>query len=467
MIRSEGDELAELADRIADGLRGLAPPGWQRLEASFALTVVAESALFVADDGNEPVRCQVSDAVWAFVRRHREVSAEFQSGPWWRMVVRADVEGAEVVADHGAEPFPGEQLFAPQAYLADLERYPRARLPVWLAAYIGRGESQSRPPRAASDGLRADMSAGVRAVPVLGELPDMEVLWARWAVLASAFVAVGSELGPRIGPSVGIFQSAGHSGSTLTRLPGGRAVLSGGVWNAPVLDAAYNQGGEMPKLFAGAPDWVADPVLDPRVTTGMLSFCYWWEAGQWYRGESAPMRECAAALPAVWTADTVARVVAGVLDGPSPDAAELLVSAAEAAAVTREAIVQVVGDTTGVDVDGALFQFVLADLVAGDVVGTGEAEALNLVREYIRGRGHDVTGYPLSTLRAERISVGWMVRSPVPDSEMALDRAVFYVADDGAVERSSSSVPLSAFVVDFERRFRLRVGGRVLPGCGI
>ncbi|WP_245925224.1 hypothetical protein [Nocardia nova] len=461
MSGSGGEDLADVVDRIAAGLRELAPPGWQRLEASFALTVVTESALFVVDDGHGPVRCQVSDEVWASVRRHRQVSAELESEPWWRMVVRADAEDVEVVVDHGAEPFPGEQLFAPQAYLADLERYPRGRLPVWLAAYIGRGESQSRPPRAAWDGMRADRSAGVRAVPVTGELPDLRTLWARWAVLASAFVAAGSERGPRIGPSVGVFESAGHSGSTLTLLPGDRAVLSGGVWEAPALDLAYNGGGAMPNVFAGAPDWVADPVLDPRVMTGMLSFCYWWEKGRWYRGGSAPMSECAAALPAVWTADTVARVVADVVEQSSPDAAELLVSAAQAAAVTREAIVQAVGDETEVDVAGALFQFALADLTAGAVAGISEAEALKLVRDHIRERGYDTADYPPSSLRADRISVGWMVRSPVPDNDIALDRAVFYVADDGAVERSSSSVPLSVFVTDFERRFRLRVGDRM------
>ncbi|WP_245925732.1 hypothetical protein [Nocardia nova] len=461
MSGSGGEDLADVVDRITAGLRELAPPGWQRLEASFALTVVTESALFVVDDGHGPVRCQVSDEVWASVRRHRQVSAELESEPWWRMVVRADAEDVEVVVDHGAEPFPGEQLFAPQAYLADLERYPRGRLPVWLAAYIGRGESQSRPPRAAWDGMRADRSAGVRAVSVTGELPDLRTLWARWAVLASAFVAAGSERGPRIGPSVGVFESAGHSGSTLTLLPGDRAVLSGGVWEAPALDLAYNGGGAMPNVFAGAPDWVADPVLDPRVMTGMLSFCYWWEKGRWYRGGSAPMSECAAAMPAVWTADTVARVVADVVEQSSPDAAELLVSAAQAAAVTREAIVQAVGDETEVDVAGALFQFALADLTAGEVAGISEAEALKLVRDHIRERGYDTADYPPSSLRADRISVGWMVRSPVPDNDIALDRAVFYVADDGAVERSSSSVPLSVFVTDFERRFRLRVGDRM------
>lgn len=462
MTQGGDEDLAGLADRIADGLRAVAPPGWRRLEAWFAMTVVAESALLVVDDGFRSFRCPVPDAVWDAVRRHRQVSAGADGGPWWRLLVRVDADGVEAAADHGAVPFPGEQLFAPEAYLADLERYPRDRLPVWLAAYLGRGERRTRSPRAAADAMRADQRAGVRAVAVDNELPELAVLWARWAVLAAAFVAVGSVQGPRIGPSVAIFEGAGRSGSTLTLLPGDRAVLSGGVWDAAVLDAAYNAGAAMPELFAGAPDWVADPVLNPRAATGLLSFCYWWDAGQWYRGESGPIPECAPALPAVWTVGTVAGVVGDLLDDRSggTHAAELLVSAAQVGAVTREAIVQVFGDRAGTDIDGAMFQFVLADLDANHAAGIGAADALDLVRDHIRRQGYDTTGYPLSMLRADRISVGWVVRSPVPDGEIALDRAVFYVADDGVVERSTTSVPLSVFVTGFERRFRLRGSGR-------
>jgi hypothetical protein len=295
------------------------------------------------------------------------------------------------------------------------------------------------------------------------ELPDLAVLWARWAVLSAAFVAVGSRRGPRVGPSVGLFESAGRSGSTLTLLPGDRAVLSGGVWDAPVLDAVYNAGAAMPKFFAGAPDWVTDPVLNSRVGTGLLSFCYWWEEGLWYRGESAPMAECAPALPAVWTAGTVAGVIDSLLDdrsGETSAAAELLVSAAQTGTVTRAAIVDVFGYGDQVDIDGALFQFVVADLIGHDADRIGEADALDLVRDHIRDRGYDTTGYSLSTLRADRIGTGWMVRSPVAAGEIALDRAVFYIADDGVVERSTSSVPLSVFVSDFERRYRWRRGGR-------
>ncbi len=427
------------------------------MEAWFAMTVVAESALMTVDDGTRSIRCQVPEPVWDAVRRHRRMSALSDEGPWWRLSVRVHGADSTVVADRGEEPFPGEQLFAPDAYLADLEAHPRERLPVWLAAYLGRGEPQSRPPRHAAERMRADERAGVRATVVDDELPDLPVLWARWAALSAAFVAVGSVRGPRVAPAVGLFESSAHSGSTLALLPGDRAVLSGGVWNAPALDAAYNTDAAMPDLFAGAPDWVADPVLNPRVSTGLLSFCYWWDAGQWFRGESAPMAECAPAVPAVWTADTVADVIGRLTTDRSSAAraAEQLVAAAQFGTVTPEAIAKVFGDD-GADIDGALFQFMVAGLSSAQTGRISEAKAIELVRDHILRRRYDTTDYPLSSLRAERIDVGWLVRAPVSGSDITLDRAVFYVADDGVVERSASSVPLSVFVAGFERRFRLR-----------
>lgn len=462
MARPEGDDGTGPADRVVRGLRECAPSGWQRLEASFAITVVAESALLIAHDGARSVRFTVSDVVWDAVRRHRRASADLAAGPWWRLIVRIDAGKVEIIDDRGAEPFPSEQLFAPDAYLADLESFPRDQLPVWLAAYLGWGTSQTSPPRHAAERMRADQRAGMHSVVVHNELPDLVALWARWAVLSAAFVAVGSPWGPRVFPSTGMFESAGHSGSTLTILPGDRAVFSGGVWNAPALDAAYNRGAEMPRFFAGAPAWVADPVLNPRVATGLLSFCYWWEHGRWYRGESAPMSECAPAVPAVWTADTVVEVIASLIDDRSNaliEAAHRMVSEARSGTVTRATITNVFGSDEQIDIDGAMFQFMIAGLVADRTGTIPEVEALDLVRGHIREHGYDTTGYPVATLRADRIPVGWVVHSPVPAGEIALDRTVFYVADDGVVERSTSSVRRSEFMADFEQRFRLRRNG--------
>ncbi len=461
-MRSVGSaevDAAELIEEIAQALRAAAPAGWRRLDASFAVTVVCEAASLVVDDGTRAARYQVPDAVWGAVRRHREVSARSGDGPWWRLLVQVDAAGVEAVCDRGEEPFPGKQLFTPEAYLADVEAHPRSRLPVWLAAYIRREDALSRPPRRAADDARADRVAGVRAVPVADELPGLTELWARWAVLSAAFVAAGSKRGPRVCPSVGVFEGAGRSGSTLALLPGGRAVLSGGVWNAPVLDAIYNDGAVAPRFFAGAPSWVADPVLNARVATGSLSFCYWWEAGRWYRGESAPMSECAPAMPAVWTAETVVGVVTDVMNaarGAAPGAIELLVSAAQTGVVTREMIRTVFGDSDELDLDAAFFQFVVAGLAAVDTGFLPEADAVALVRDHIRREGFDTAGFSLSTLTADRLSVGWMVHSPVRDDEFALDRAVFYVADDGVVEQSTESVSTSEYSLAFEQRFWLR-----------
>lgn len=77
-------------------------------------------------------------------------------------------------------------------------------------------------------------------------MPALPLLLARWAVLSAAFVAVGSPWGPRVLPAPGLFKGAERSGSSLRIVPGDRAVLSGGVWNDPVLDAVYNPGAPMP-----------------------------------------------------------------------------------------------------------------------------------------------------------------------------------------------------------------------------
>ncbi|MEU4312191.1 hypothetical protein [Nocardia sp. NPDC024068] len=498
-----------MVDEIARGLPAFAPAGWRRLEAWFAMTVVCESAVLLADTSAGPVRCAVPETVWDAVRRHRAVSAESGDGPWWRLLVRLDGEDVETHRDDGAEPFPGEQLFAPEAYLADLERYPRQRLPVWLAAYLRRGTGPARTPERAAAAVETDRGAGVRAATVDGELPDLTVLWARWAVLSAAFVAAGLELGPRVGPAVGVFEGAGRSGSTLILLPRDRAVLSGGVWEAPMLDAVYNSGAEMPNLFAGAPRWVADPVLNPRAATGLLTFCYWWQDGRWQHGESDPVPQCAPAIPAVWTVEAVAGIIGSVVGagaGAGTAGAEELVLAGQARSVTRAVVERAFGSADRVDLDGALFQFTVAGLEAAGGNGNTRTEpeapaaedvrdngviraeatirhgaegagpgkeraaaeaggaaisavtAIDSVRQHIRRQGHDTTGYPLSTLRAERIGMVWVVRSPAPDGDIALDRAVFYVAPDAVVERSTSSVPWAVFASQVEERFRRRAG---------
>jgi hypothetical protein len=439
------EQARRLVHRIARDLAAIAPKGWRRMDASFALTVVTDAAHVVFGDDQERIlRVQPPRSAVDLVREHRQLSAQLGDGPWWRMVLTlADSGEIEVIFDYGDEPFPDDQLFAAQAYAADLRAFPRRRLPVWLAAYVGHDGRQSRTPQRAAAQARADREAGTTGVMSENEFPEFPAMWARWAVVAAAFVAVGSDVGPRILPALGYFEGAKRSGSTLYALPGGRAVLSGGVWNAPELDAAYNDGAALPRLYEGAPAWVANPVLNPRAAGGLLSFCYWWEGGAWYRGESPTADRLAPAVPGVWTADTVTDIVVGLLNPQDPDerraAVATLVSAAEVGVVTRDTLADVFGDADVFDVDGAFYQLTLAGVALVLPEPMAEAEAVDRVRRYLLEREYDTSRFPPDQLRAHRISVGWMVTVPTAPGDIAVGRALFYVADDGVLEQSSSS----------------------------
>ncbi|MEU7632000.1 hypothetical protein AB0C34_18720 [Nocardia sp. NPDC049220] len=458
------ERAKELGHQIARELAASGPQGWARLNAVFALTTVAEVAqVFFSDDQERSVRIQPTAGVLELVRQQRQLSAQLTAGPWWRFVLTLSNAGEmEVDYDYGDEPFPDDQLFAPEIYRADLEAYPRDSLPVWLAAYVGHGGRQSRPAREAVAQARADREAGVRAVLSEGDFPAFPVMWSRWAVLAAAFVAVGSQWGPRILPALGWFEGVKRGGSTLYVLPGGRGVLSGGVWDAPELDATYNGGEPMPTLYAGAPEWVANPVLNSRAANGLLSFCYWWEGGNWYRGESSTADQLSDAVPGIWTTDTVVQVVSKLVAEQPTDrqrqAATALVSAAELGVVTRGILADVFGDIESFDVDSAFYQLVMAGVAVTLPEPMPAEAAISLVRQYILDQGMDTGGYPLEELRAERTTVGWMVFVPTRPGEISIGRAIFYIADDGVLEQSSSSVAPSVYITEFEQRFRQRHG---------
>lgn len=90
-----------------------------------------------------------------------------------------------------------------------------------------------------------------------------------------------------------------------------------------------------------------------------------------------------------------------------------------------------------------------------------EQEAITLVRRHILREGYDTTGYPLSRLVADRFSVGWMVFVPTRPGELAIDRSLFYVGDDGELEHATSAIAPSRYIAEFEQRFldRHRVTG--------
>ncbi|MFI2478087.1 hypothetical protein [Nocardia xishanensis] len=362
------EQAPDPADQLADALAAAGPDGWRRFEAVFALTVIGGVAFVVyADETDRPFRVDPAPAVLELAKKLREDSAGHGDGPWWRMIVRGDLGGdREIEYDYGHEPFPEDQLLVPEAYLIDLEAHPRDRVPVWLAAYVFHNDRQSRSPKVAAAGTITDRAAGRTAIPAPGEFPALPLMVARWAVIAAAFVAVGSERGPRIMPALGIFEGAARSGSTLHVLPGGRAVLSGGVWDASELDAAYNRRAPFPEVYAGAPEWVTDQVLNSRARRGLLSFCYWWDNDRWYRGDSPTADQVSSAVPGVWSASDVVDVLcAAAISDPLPRhrvAAADLVAAAEAGTVTR-GIVAAFFDDPAHDLAGALCELSMAGLV--------------------------------------------------------------------------------------------------------
>ncbi|WP_280508080.1 hypothetical protein [Nocardia flavorosea] len=447
-----------LMHQVARKLAADGPAGWQRLDAVFAATVVASTGTALYTDENQQLvaRTTPSPEVMTLVRDHRRLSSGFGDGPWWRLLLTLTGEGRiEVDYDFGTEPFPDDQLFAPEAYRADLEAYPREKLPVWLAAHVRHAGRQLRPPEVAA---AAAGEAGIGTAADGGLLPPLPVMTARWAVLSAAFVAARSQWGPRLMPAMRWFEGAKRSGCSLYTLPGGRAVLSGGRWDAPELDAAYNRGETLPELYRGAPFWVADPVLNHRANRGLLTFCYWWDHGRWYRGDSPDPGDCAEALPGLWTTDTVARIVTGLL-GEQPTERQrtgvgTLIAAAEVGEVTRDALVEVFGTAGSFDLENAFYQLLLGGVTAPEPIAA--TDAVDRVARHLTDRGADTAAYRVDDLRADRISAGWMVYVPVDPGEIAIGRAIFYVADDGVLERSSSSVAPSQYLPDFERRFRER-----------
>ncbi|GAB0104458.1 hypothetical protein JMUB6875_34320 [Nocardia sp. JMUB6875] len=354
----------DLVERVAGELLALLPEGWERLDAAIAMTASDEAAQVIVSSAEHVAQVALSARAIELLRELRALAAESEEGPWWRILVSVTPTGsARIEYDYGAEPFPDHHLFPPQAYLADLREYPRKRLPVWLGAYIGHGDRQVRTPQTAFTQAQADSVNGMHAFPVGDGLPSLPAIWARWAVISAVFVAAKTPLGPRVTSALGWFEGASRSGSTLHRLPNGKAVLSGGVWDAPELDAVYNGGAPMPEHYRGAPDWVADPVLSPRASNGLMSFCYWWDGYAWYQGESPAPNTLRDALPGIWSSDSAFDVIAQVIGNNASSWITALVAAAESGSVTRAQLSRALPGGE-FDLDSAYYQLILAGIAS-------------------------------------------------------------------------------------------------------
>lgn len=359
-----GAEASQMLDPIVRQLAQLGLPAWVRFSAVFAFTVSAEVAQlrFWSDDQTGLV--PVPEAIASLVRQQREVAAAMPAGPWWRLLLDVTDQGETTVDyDYGDEPFPDEQLLAPEHYRNDLDAYPRSRVPAWLAGYIA-GPIQRRDPGQAAAGVIADAEAGRAATPI-DDLPAPPDIWARWTVVSAAYVGVKSEWGPRIFPGCCWYESDHRSGSTLYLLPGDRAVASGGKWNSPLLEVAYNGDQSLPDLYTGAPAWVNDTVLNTRNRNGLLSFCFWWTEGRWYRGGTNTAGEVEESLPPVLTADQAVQTIIGQTGPGTEDQCRALLNAASNHTATADDVAAIFVNHPDAAIAAAINQLSLAGLLTG------------------------------------------------------------------------------------------------------
>lgn len=466
-----------LVERVVQSIARVAPPGWEHIHAAFSLAGGAEIVNVVISTPGGRVRMSITSDIIEPIRTHRMVTIG-ERGPWLCLQFDCDHTGAlQVAFDYGDTEIAPELLLPPEAYLRDFQEFRRPDAPVWLLAYMGNEGQQLRTAAAA----RAANSAAGEARAADDEVPAFGGLWARFAVLSAVCRATGAAaVGLRADPAFQVYMGD-NGGCTLARLPGNRAVLSGGRNDSPLLSAAYKGAFAWPDLYRGAPAWLNNLYLDPRAGRGLLSFCYWWDGLHWYRSELAQDRplggiehlwtladEIACGVPGVWTAETTATLVKDVLTriGEQPSeknhyAAIDLVRAAESRIVSESHLVRLFLDEVpaAFDIAEALAQFDAADVLLPYFPPIDQFTAKDLVATFCRSNQIDTVNYDLDHLAASRLDMGWQVFAPVTDGETAIGRAVFLVADDGVIEHASTSVPPSQNESVFADRFAKRIRG--------
>ncbi|WP_406323769.1 hypothetical protein [Streptomyces sp. NBC_01637] len=460
------DLVASLTRRVS--------PGWLEMDCEFAWAANSRFLKITFNYPDKTIRVEPSAAEIELLRRQRSATAISDTGPWWRMLLLVTASGeVDFSYDYGEDPFPDDQLFPAEDYRADLQEHPQKKIPLWMNAYINHGDRQLRSPQQAVAEARRNRNLSRWPQLAVNELPDFPDMWSRWAVISAAFVAYGSDWGPRILPGCAWFESSRRSGCTLYPLPGGRGVLSGGVWDAPSLDSAYASG-SLPDLFRGAPEWVATPVLNHRSAAGLLTFCYWWEGGHWYRGDSPPASELATAIPGLWTRNTVSKIVSGLADPECPTNVEQatadLVSAVEQGCATRDAFVRVFRDAHSRDIDSALYQLSTAGVQYSFAPERIPKDlAASRARKYFESQS-DATADVSATdeLTAERLGTGWRFYAPASAKGATQVEEAVYVDDDGDgffVEPTEVRSP-ARVVAAFESRFRSRHAPGDVPPAG-
>lgn len=472
-----GQDPRALVEQVVQSIAQLAPPGWESIHAAFSIAGGAEIANVVISTPGGPVRMPITSDMIEPIRTHRRVSVG-ERGPWLCLRFDCDHTGAlQVAFDYGDTEIAPELLLPSEAYSRDFQEFRRPDAPVWLLAHMGNEGQQLR---TAAQARAATTVVGEARVSD-DEIPAFAGLWARFAVLSAVCRATDAPVGPRADPAFQVYLGD-NGGCTLARLPGNRAVLSGGRNDSPLLSAAYKGAIAWPDLYRDAPAWLYNLYLDPRAGRGLLSFCYWWDGQHWYRAELTearpldrgehpwkPADEIARGVPGVWTAETTATLVKNVLAriGVQPSdknhyAAIDLVRAAESRIVSESRLSRLFLDEVpgSFDMAEALARFDAADVLLPYCPPIDQITAKELVVSFCRKNQIDTTNYGLDHLVADRLDMGWQVFAPVADGEVAIGRAVFLVADDGVVEQTSTSVPPSQNEFVFADRFAKRIRGR-------
>ncbi|KQH79205.1 hypothetical protein AO501_14125 [Mycobacterium gordonae] len=357
-----GARASAMLEPVAQELAQLGPPGWHVFSAVFSLTVRGGSAqcAFATGDGWQPIT--VPRSVMELVHAQRETSALMSAGPWWRLLLTVTSDGQlRADYDYGDQPFPENQLQPPENYRDDIGAHPRPLIPVWLAGYIAGPAAQGRTATQAAAAVARDQATGRHAA----ETDDIEPLpdtWSRWSVLAAVYAGARSQWGPRIAVGLASYESDARSGSSLCLLPDNRAVLSGGLWNSALLTAAYQGHQPLPDLYCGAPAWVEDSVLNSRNQNGLLSFCYWWDDGRWWRGATDTFDELDDPLPPIWTPEETVGAMTSVVGPGVESACHRLLSTARDHQVRRDDLAAVFAQFADPDLDAAYEQLTLAGL---------------------------------------------------------------------------------------------------------
>ncbi|MGW4808553.1 hypothetical protein [Kitasatospora sp. NPDC004272] len=131
---------AGLVDPIVQQVSLLGSPGWDGFTAVFSCAVGADVAQVRFRYGGREEAVRVPESLAVLVRRQRHLAARLPAGPWYRLVLVADVRpgGAGVLTDYdyGDEPLPADQLLPAPYYREDLLAYPRPTVPAWLTRHL-------------------------------------------------------------------------------------------------------------------------------------------------------------------------------------------------------------------------------------------------------------------------------------------------------------------------------------------